>query len=331
MKSFQLRKKEEVNDFITNQKHSQFLQSWEWGEFYEKSGSEIFRLGVEDDGKLVMVATLIKKSLPMGKSYFYCPRGPIVNFEFRISNFESIFNLLISELTNQAENKDFIFLRLDPLFKIQNSKFKIHRTIDVQPRKTLILDLNKEEEEILNSMHQKTRYNIRLSHKKGVKVRDAGLEDFENWWKIMDETKERDQFRLHSNKYYKKMISIPFIKLVVAEYQDKIIAGNILSFFGDTCTYVHGASSNEFRNVMAPFALQWQTIQAAKKQGLKYYDFYGIDEEKWPGVTRFKKGFLPASRQDNRGEINYPGTFDMVFNNSKYIIYKLLRKIRRLF
>jgi len=324
MKSFQLSKKEELNDFIIRQKHSQFLQSWEWGEFYEKSGSEIFRLGVEDDGKLIMVATLIKKSLPMGKSYFYCPRGPTVNFEFRISNFESIFNVLISELTNQAVNKDFIFLRLDPLFKIQNSKFKIHRTIDVQPSKTLILDLNRKEEEILNFMHQKTRYNIRLAARKGVIVRNAGLEDFESWWKIMDETKERDQFRLHDKAYYKKMLTVPFIKLFVAEYQGKIIAGNIMSFFGNMAVYIHGGSGNKYRNVMAPFALQWHATQEAKKQGLKYYDFNGIDDKKWPGVTRFKKGF-------GGNKMSYPGTFDMVFDNNRYLIYKMLRKIRRIF
>ena len=51
----------DLNNFVSSQKHSQFLQSWEWGEFYEKSGSEIFRLGVEDGGKLIMIATLIKK------------------------------------------------------------------------------------------------------------------------------------------------------------------------------------------------------------------------------------------------------------------------------
>ena len=324
MKSFQLTKKEELNDFITGQKQSQFLQSWKWGEFYEKSGSEIFRLGVEDDGKLIMVATLIKKNLPLGMSYFYCPRGPIVNFEFRISNFESIFNVLISELTNHAGNRDIIFLRFDPLFKIQNSKFKIQKTIDVQPRKTIILDLTRPEEELLKNMHQKTRYNIRLAIKKGVKVREAKQRDFDAWWKIMDETKERDQFRLHGKAYYEKMLSIPFIKLIVAEYRGKIIAGNIMSFFGDTSTYVHGGSSNANRQVMAPFALQWHAIKEAKKQGLKYYDFFGIDEKKWPGVTRFKKGFKGV-------ETSYPGTFDLIINKNKYSVYKILRMIRRVF
>ncbi len=327
MKSFQLSKKEELNDFITNQKHSQFLQSWEWGEFQENNGKKVIKIGFKDNEDLIFAILLIKNSLPVGLSYLYSPRIGIKYLSDKQLNF------VFEEIKSLAKQEKAVFFRFEPRSELRVTSYELRakRTIDIQPRKTLILDLNKEEEEIFNSMHQKTRYNIRLSHKKGVKVRDAGLEEFDAWWQIMDETKERDQFRLHSKKYYKKMISISFIKLVVAEYQGKIIAGNILSFFGDTCTYVHGASSNEFRNVMAPFALQWQTIQVAKKQGLKYYDFYGIDEEKWPGVTRFKKGFLPASRQDNGGEINYPGTFDMVFDNNKYLIYKLLRKIRRLF
>ena len=323
MKSFQLTKKEELNDFIATQKQSQFLQSWEWAEFQKITGEKVIRLGFTEGEKMFFAITLIKNNLPGGLSYLYSPRIGIK--DLKDEQLEFVFN----EIKKIAKQENIIFLRLDPLFKIQNSlrfggqaKFKIQKTIDVQPSKTLILDLTRPEEELLKNMHQKTRYNIRLSERKGVAVRSAGPDDFKVWWQIMDATKERDQFRLHGKKYYEKMLSIPFIKLIVAEYKGKIIAGNIMSFFGDTSTYVHGGSSNANRQVMAPFALQWHAIKEAKKQGLKYYDFNGIDEKKWPGVTRFKKGF-------SGNEIAYPGTFDMVFDNSKYLIYKMLRRIRR--
>ena len=113
------------------------------------------------------------------------------------------------------------------------------------------------------------------------------------------------------------------LRLIGAFYKEKLIAVNIVSFFGDMATYVHGASSSENRNLMAPYALQWETIKIAKTQGHKYYDFYGIDENKWPGVTRFKKGFSGE-------EANYPGTFDSAFNSIQYSIYKILRKLRRM-
>lgn len=360
MKLIEIKDKEILNKFLTEQKYSQFLQSWEWGEFQKKSGFEIRRFGVEEDGKLSAVATLIKKNPGLKKAYWYCPRGPVVNFQFSISDSQSIFEFLIQELAGQAKKEAIIFLRIEPLFKIQNSKFKIKPTLDVQPFKTLILNLEKSEEELLARMHQKTRYNIRLANKKGIEIKilshpssfkEGGNSDFEKWWEIMEETEKRDKFRLHNKKYYQKMLSAChpeqneefyknhqaefldsqprndkrfFIKLIVAKYQNKIIAGNIIAFFGGIATYIHGASSNEYRNLMAPYLLQWEAIKLAKRQGLKFYDFYGIDENKWPGVTRFKKGF-------GGKDFSYPGTFDLVFNNLWYNVYKVLRKIRRLF
>jgi lipid II:glycine glycyltransferase (peptidoglycan interpeptide bridge formation enzyme) len=73
---------------------------------------------------------------------------------------------------------------------------------------------------------------------------------------------------------------------------------------------------------MAPYLLQWEIIKKAKAAGCKYYDFFGIDEKKWPGVTRFKHGFSGE-------EIKYPGTFDMIFNLTSYNLYRILRAIRR--
>jgi lipid II:glycine glycyltransferase (peptidoglycan interpeptide bridge formation enzyme) len=112
-------------------------------------------------------------------------------------------------------------------------------------------------------------------------------------------------------------------KLLVAKYNNRIIALSIICFFNNTATYLHGGSSNQNRNVMAPFLLQWQAIKKAKEQGCVYYDFYGIDEKKWPGVTRFKKGF-------NGQNINYIGTFDLIYSPVYYWIYKIARFIRRL-
>jgi len=113
-------------------------------------------------------------------------------------------------------------------------------------------------------------------------------------------------------------------KLYLAEYKDRVIAASLVSFFGNMATYVHGASSSEFRNLMAPHFIQWQAICDAKDKGLAYYDFCGIDSERWPGVTRFKKGF-------GGEEISYPGTYDLVFDQKFYTAYRFFRKLRRLF
>lgn len=330
MKLIEIKDREKINNFVSSQEQSQFLESWEWGEFNKGIGFRVKRVGVEEKGELVGTAVLIEKRLPLGMKYWYCPRGPVIRGS---QNVDRILIFLFEELKRKSKFEKIIFLRFEPRSTINDPRAK--KTIDVQPSKTLILDLTRSEEEILKDMHQKTRYNIRLAGKKGVEVVEASQDEFDEWWKIMEETRTRDQFRLHSKDYYYNQLGITRlnpakranyelkIKLIIAKYKGEIIAGNIVAFFGDTATYVHGASSNKFRNIMAPYALQWHCIKQAKELGYKYYDFNGIDENKWPGVTRFKKGF-------GGEEINYPGTFDLVFSKVWYFIYKVIRKLRRM-
>lgn len=334
--------REQLNSFLIGQKFSQFLQSYEWSEFQESVGQKVFRFGVEEEGKIISVITFFKKSIGLGRVYFYAPRGPIIfgckhDASCKLSD-EEILDFILEEIKKIARQNNCIFLRFDPVDQLELKNYI--KTIDVQPSKTLILDLSKSEEDLLKEMHQKTRYNIRLAEKKGVAIREAGIDEFEKFWELMSETVERDGFRLHDKEYYQKMLQSKSpersvvgvrvmsdelkIKLYFAEYNGKVITANIIDFFGDMVTYVHGSSSNQDRSVMAPYLLQWEIIKQAKNLGYKHYDFYGIDENKWPGVTRFKKGFGGA-------EVNYPGTFDVVFDSTLYNVYKLFRWLRRKF
>lgn len=315
-----------LNNFIGIQKHSQFLQSWRWGEFQEKISGKVYRICIQDENKIIAAATIVKKNLPIGKSYFYCPRGPIISAEYKGKNFKNILYLLFDGIKNIASKERVMFLRFEPNFNIDVIDDKIEKTIDVQPPQTLILNLDYSSKELLKNMHQKTRYNIGLAEKKGVGIIEAGAERFDNFWELMGLTSERDGFRLHGIDYYKEMLKTDsdLIRLFFAEYKGIMIAVSLIAFFGDTATYVHGASSDNYRNVMAPYALQWHCIRIAKEIGYKYYDFYGIDEEKWPGVTKFKKGFAGH-------EVKYSGTFDLAFNQGWYNIYKMVRKTRRTF
>jgi len=323
MKIINITNKEQLNNFVGQEKNSQFLQSWEWGEFQEKVSGIIWRIGIEDRGKLVCAAKIIKKSLPMGKSYFYCGRGPVfLNGAWD----KEAGNLIFNEIKKIAGNEMVMFLRFDPTITLPPLNYIIKKTLDVQPANTLILNLAKNEDDLLKEMHQKTRYNIRLAEKKELKITAAGKERFDEFWQLLDQTAGRDKFRPHGISYYKAMLDLPsdFIKLFFIESKKKFLACGLFSFFGDTATYLHGGSASESRNLMAPFLLQWEVIKKAKAGGFKFYDFHGIDEKKWPGVTRFKKGF-------GGEEINYPGTFDLVYDEGWYQVYKMIRKIRRSF
>ncbi len=320
--------KKQLNDFVGGQEHAQFLQSWQWGEFQREVSGFVWRIGVEDGGQLVASAKLVKKQLPMGRSYFYCGRGPVGITNYDPEHSGRITNELFGAIKELAIQEGVMFLRFEPINKLQitNYKLQITKTLDVQPSKTLILDLTKSEDEILQAMHQKTRYNIRLAEKKGIKVVEAGASRFEEFWQLLVSTGDRDEFNLHGRSYYQAMLKLDnsFVKLLFAEYQGKPLAGNLVVFFGDTATYIHGGSSDENREMMAPYGLQWHNIKLAKQASYKYYDFHGIDETKWPGVTRFKMGFGGQA-------VKYPGTFDLVFDQGWYNIYKMVRKVRRTF
>lgn len=319
---------------ITNQKvldefvaasGGDFLQSWSWGEFQQAQGHEIKRLGIFDADKLLGAVTLIKKSLPLAINYYFAPRGPVVQSSI-------VWNYLTEELKKVARQEKIAFLRFEPPVtdgqdgheewkKITQAK-EIHKTISLEPEQTSILDLSQSEKDLLANMHSKTRYNIRLAQKKGVEVFIATAEDFSSWWDLLQATGTRDGFRLHSKAYYQAMLKVSGMKLYLARHEQSILAGILVSEFASTATYVHGASSNDGRHLMAPHLLQWQAICDAQAAGYKVYDFYGVDKLKWPGVTKFKDGFAGQN-------LAYLGTFDLVWQAGYYKLYGILRGLLR--
>ena len=340
MNIIEIKEKVQLNNFVGSIEKSQFLQSWEWGEFQKNLGRKVWRLGLQENNNLLSSVLVVKHSLSFGKNYLYCPRGPVVRTEEpKNLRTKDLFNELMKKIVEIAKQEKSMFVRIEPpleksseqIFRSITSGFNISQTKFVQPKNTLILDLAKSEEELLSEMHQKTRYNIRLAKRKGVKIRIGRKEDFENFWQLNLETAKRDNFKTHPKDYYKKMLEVlepEFLKLFMAEYQGKILVANLVIFFGDTITYVHGASSSEFRNVMAPHLAQWRQILEGKKHEFKYYDMWGIMPgprstdyglQSWAGLTRFKRGFSGQ-------EVNYTGTYDLILDSFWYNIYKLGRR-----
>ncbi|MDA0208339.1 MAG: peptidoglycan bridge formation glycyltransferase FemA/FemB family protein [bacterium] len=293
-----------------------FLQSYAWGEFQASLGKEVRRLHLVHGAKELHVLA-IKEPLPFGQHYWYIPKGPLG--EYSSVQFERL-----------AEELGGVFIRHEA------GEVYGERTIDRQPSTTRILHLAKTSDALLGDMKAKTRYNIRLSEKKQVTVRDSTEEiDVQTFVTLLSQTTVRDRFAGHSARYYKQLVntvsdSETHAFVSIAEYQDRPIAAAIAVDFAGTRTYLHGASSNLHRNVMAPYGLQWHLIQGAQRKGLLRYDFWGIaptgshDSHPWQGITRFKDGF--------GGEVvSMPGTFDVPIAPLAFSFYKAARKLRRLF
>ncbi|MFH0951292.1 MAG: peptidoglycan bridge formation glycyltransferase FemA/FemB family protein [bacterium] len=309
----------EQDRFVGSQNLSQFLQSWQWSAFQADLSNKVYRLGVKDDQELVASASLIVKQTASFK-YLYSPRGPIIKNGVDQTK---VLNWLIKAIKELAKKDKAKFWRWEPTWALPVNDWSLQKTIDLQPPHTLILDLHQSEAELLKAMHQKTRYNLRLAEKKHIAVAVMKDQEWSEVWQLFKQTKARDGFSLHEQKYYQAMLQQPMFHCLVAKHQEEIIAANIICHYGDTATYVHGASANIHRETMASYLLQWRAITQAKAQGLAYYDFFGIDAKKWPGVTRFKQGW-------GGQPVSYIGTWDLIFSPIYYTLYKQLRKIRRL-
>jgi len=334
---------EELNFFLI-ENNPQFLQSYEWGEFQKALGKNVWRLGISENNQLLAVCQVIENKLPLSKSYLYAPRGPVFKNGLKAADKETILKLIFKEirdLTIETKTKDEIFLKIEPPIKneeLTNKNLLLKKVKSVQPKDTLILDLNKSEETLLSEMHPKTRYNIRLAEKKGVIIRKGNINDFEKFWQLMKKTSARNKFKTHPKNYYQKMLQVLspgkkfsknnfFVELWLAEYTKKLVAAALIGYFGNTATYLHGGSDYQYHQVMAPHLLHWQIIRDAKNHTYRYYDLWGIcpansknEQPNWEGLTRFKCGFGGV-------EVNYVGTFDFVYDQFWYNLYNIIKRL----
>ncbi|MFC1618278.1 lipid II:glycine glycyltransferase FemX [Patescibacteria group bacterium] len=321
--------KDLLNNYVRNNPHGSLYQTFEWGEFQKEAGFKVWRLGVLGEQKLCSAATVLKYDMPGNKWYLYSPRLIMSNDQLEMPNAK-----MFAKIADIARQEGCIFFRFDPLVikKDWQSFGEVPALKEIQPRDTVMVDLAKTEEEILKNMKSKWRYNVRLSKRKGVKIRQSTDEkDLDKFYDIARVTAERDKFHIHEEKYYRallKNLGPPgYVKLFVAEYEGKVLAVNIVSFYKDTATYMHGASSNEHRNLMAPHLLQWEAMRAAKNTGLIKYDLYGVapadePDHHWAGISRFKLGF--------GGErVRYVGAFDLVYSKFWYSMVKMMMKIKK--
>ena len=194
-------------------------------------------------------------------------------------------------------------------------KLKIRKnSVDIQPPDSTLVDLTGTEEEILEKMHSKWRYNIRLSERKGVVIHrylgnDINLsEKIDKFYELTKITNARDGNASHSKAYYADLIKssaeevsagkdVPVISLYIAEHEGEEIASIMTLFSHNEAIYLYGASSNNKRNLMPNHLLQWTAMKDAKAYGSKYYDMYGMPpegkDENHPmhGLYMFKANF----------------------------------------
>lgn len=290
-------------------KENNIFQSDAWLDFQKDSGRKIIDLG----GKKALLA-----EVKFGKNFAWVQKD---NIEFPVSE-KAVFVRVEPSSISEAEVRKLGLIKVGPDSLLAGQK---------SPKATRVLDISMTEDEILAQMKSKTRYNIRLAEKKGIKV--TCVDDANILYNLLKKTSGRDKgYSPHGKTYYDKMAQAlcqkGFGKVFVAECKGEPLAAIFVTFYGKLSIYLHGGFDDSKRNLMAPYLCQWEAIKYAKTQGCHYYDFWGVAEtddpkDPWAGISRFKEGF-------GGEKIIFPGSYDYVLHPFWYNLLTLLAKIKHL-
>ena len=329
------------------------LQSFEWGEFRKKTGVKVIRRAMVQHGEIMRAFTLTLHKIPKTKLYIgYLPKGSEPTEE------------ILNEISRIARLENCIFVQFEPNLKA-DKKWKLPQRPEFDAgeeagnwklvnaahplftKYTFVLDLTKQEEELLAQMHSKTRYNIKVAQKHGIKVLEDNSQDsFKTYLKLMTETTNRQAFYAHTPSYHKNLfetlpkkddtnsLSYHLLNAVykpkqstIANQQSIILTSWVLFVFKDTLYYPYGASSRQYRETMASNLMAWEAIKFGKKLGLKKFDMWGAlgpepsKNDPWYGFHRFKEGYGAEL-------VEYVGSYDLVVKPLLYELYKAADKIR---
>lgn len=292
------------NQFLSSHPNAHLLQTGEWGELKSAFGWKPVRIITGYVG-----AQILFRKLPLGFTVGYIPKMEVGSQQ------PAAVQELWREIHLVCKQNHAIFLKLEPdlwqgsdpdQLLITNHELRTSPH-NIQPPRTILIDITGSEEEILARMKQKTRYNIRLAEKKGVTIRVWN--DIESFHQMMLLTGKRDGFGVHSCEYYRRAYELlhprQMGELLLAEYEGKPLAALFVARSGNRAYYLYGASTDEERNRMPTYLLQWEAVKWAKARGCQEYDLWGVPDEEegtleanfetrsdglW-GVYRFKRGF----------------------------------------
>lgn len=323
------------NNFILRHPRGHFLQLAQWGEQKAAYDWSYDRVALIENDEVIAGAQLLFRPLPMKLGTMaYLPYGGYITDD-------SQWDALWQAIHDCAKKHNAAFLKWEPGFFFDDNPETwgfAESPQRVQPPRTVMIDVTADDDTIQKRMNQGTRRNIRKAYKNDIRYFEAAPDDLARFTELMGITGERNEFGVHEPAYYELMYKLfvpDHAALILAEHEGDLLAANLVVSVGDIAVYLEGASSNEKRNLMAAYGVQWEAIKWAQKRGCKWYDMWGVPDEEqetleaefkerndglW-GVYRFKRGW--------GGEvIRSAGAWDFVYNKVVYMAYKTALKIR---
>ncbi|HIC88312.1 MAG TPA: peptidoglycan bridge formation glycyltransferase FemA/FemB family protein [Anaerolineae bacterium] len=330
--------------FVAAHPAGHVLQSSRWGQLKSRFDWQLARLAVLQHGRVTAGAQLLFRRFPWGQTLGYVPKGPLVDWSD-----DTQVNMLLEGLRELGRRYQAFAIKVepdlpdDPVLARRLAALGFHPSQHtVQPRSTIHIDLTLSPEDILARMKSKWRYNVRLSGRKGVIVREGTAADLPAFQALVEATATRNRFGMHQAAYYTAAFElfVPAGQAVwlIAEYEGEPLAAIVPFAFGRKAWYMWGASSNRHRGRMPNHALQWAAIRWAQARGCIIYDLWGIPDEVgqnpeayaketpdrrdglW-GVYRFKQGF-------GGRVVRYVGAWDLVLSPMGYRLYEIALRVR---
>ena len=310
------------NQIVASFQNPHLLHTWQWGEVKSRFGWQPSHRVWGDQNNPEAAALILLRTISIGGfgarlRIMYLPKGPLL----RDWGDKALRRRVLTDLKDMASQKGSIFVKIDPDVLlgrgIPGTESRCEDPVgaavvrelvsngwhysdeQIQFRNTVLVDLNRSEDEILTHMKQKTRYNVRLASRKGVVLRVANMDDFGLLYRMYAETSLRDGFVIRGEDYYQTLWNTFFkagmCEPLIAEVDGEPIAAVMIFRFAGKAYYLHGMSRQLHRNKMPNYLLQWEAMRRAKLAGCNTYDLWGAPEtfgendSMW-GVFRFKQG-----------------------------------------
>lgn len=280
------------------------FQSWDMGEANIKSGEKTERLGFYQDNNLLGIAQV---------NLVFAKRGRFIHLRGGPGFHKwTDFPFFLKHLTDYALKKNVVFIRISPPILKEDTQdtavitqlgFKDVPIPLLDAEVSWILDLDKNEDELLMKMRKTTRYLIRKARKLGVVVtkctNNRGINKLLTLYQKMVREKgivAHKGILEEFQEFQKRDQAVIFL----GSHQDQVLGAALILFYGDEAIYHHSA---HIRNeIPVSYLMQWEAIKEAKLRGKKVYNFWGIEptgnlHHPWAGLSAFKKGFGGNIRQ----------------------------------
>ncbi|MCZ2403242.1 peptidoglycan bridge formation glycyltransferase FemA/FemB family protein [Paenarthrobacter sp. Z7-10] len=274
------------------------MQLWGWGQTKAAHSWTVERLLVKGSaGDVVGSAQVLFRRLPFPfRSLAYVARGP------QAAEGHSTEVLDAVAAFTKARHRPVV-LSIEPDWRQDSGQatalgaawWKPSSNTILIPR-TLILDLNRSEEELLAAMTKKTRQYIRKSSREDLSYRRVDRSELAQCLAVYRLTAARAGFGIHTDSYYLDLFdNLGEDSPVFGAFRgERVVAFLWLAASGSTAFELYGGMNDDGSTLRANFSLKWTAITAMKERGISRYDFNGLLND---GVSQFKFGFADHEDQ----------------------------------